>query len=131
MIKYRLWKLTSKLNILSRESGDSSWEGDMKHCQNHGRILLPKEVFETVPETIKLRIDKELLNEIQTLSTTDKEIQEMQKKKESGNTSDGVIILGLCKEDSGMLIYDSLIWIHDNNDVRLRILRDHHDVQAI
>ena len=29
-----------------------------------------------------------------------------------------------------MLIYDGLIWIPDNDDLRLRILRDHHDAQA-
>jgi len=46
MIKYRPGKLASKPDILSTESGDSPREGDMKHQQNHGRILLPKEAFE-------------------------------------------------------------------------------------
>ena len=35
-IKYRHGKLAGKPDILSRESGDSSWEGDMKYRQNHG-----------------------------------------------------------------------------------------------
>jgi len=44
-IKYRPGKLASKPDILSRESGDSPLEGDMKHWQNQGRILLPEETF--------------------------------------------------------------------------------------
>ena len=66
----------------------------MKHRQNHGRILLPKEAFEApridnhtkvlqanTRETISLEINKELLSEIQTLSTADKEIQEIRIRK--------------------------------------------------
>jgi len=69
----------------------------MKYQQNHGRILLPDEVFEALQtntmETINLEIDKEILNEIWTLSTTDKEIQETQKKKVSGIICNGKIAL--------------------------------------
>jgi len=36
VIKYHPVKLAGKLDILSRESGDSPWEGDMKHRQNQG-----------------------------------------------------------------------------------------------
>jgi len=62
----------------------------MKHRQNRGRILLPEEAFEAsridnhdkvllanTTETISLEIDKELSSEILTLSTADKEIQEI------------------------------------------------------
>jgi len=134
VIKYRPGKLAGKPDILTRESGDSPWEGDMKHRQNHGRILLPKEAFKALQanttETINLEIDKELLNEIRTLSTADKEIQDIQRKKASGTTPDGKIALGLCEENSGLLMYDGLIWVPDNDTLRLRILRDHHDAQA-
>jgi len=134
VIKYRPGKLAGKQDILSRESGDSRWEGDMKHRQNHGRILLPEEAFEALQantmETINLKIDKELLNEIRTLSTADKEIQEIQRKKGSGTTCDGKIALGLCEENSRLLMYDGLIWVPDNDTLRLRILRDHHYAQA-
>jgi len=120
----------------------------MKHRQNQGRILLPGEAFEApqddnempgamlyapgvlqanITETISLQIDKDLLNEIRTLSAADKEIQEIRRKKASGTTRDGKIVLGLCEENSGLLMYDGLIWIPDNNTLRLRILRDHHD----
>jgi len=119
VIKYRPWKLAGKPDILSRESGDSPWEGDMKHRQNHSRILLPEEVFEALhantTETNNPEIDKELLNEIWTLSAADKEIQEIQRKKASGTTDDGKMALGLWKENSGLLMYDSLIWVPDNN----------------
>jgi len=71
----------------------------MKHRQNQGQILLPEEVFEVLlanmTETINLKIDKELLNEITTLSTADKEIQEIWRKKASGTTRDRKIALGL------------------------------------
>jgi len=126
--------LAGNPDILSRESGDSPWEGDMKYRKNHGRILLPEEAFEALQanttETINLKIDKELLNEIRTLSGADKEIQEIQRKKASGTTHDGKIALGLCEENRGLLMYDGLIWIPDDDTLRLRILRDHHDVQA-
>jgi len=134
VIKYRPGKLAGKPDILSRESGDSAWEADMKYWQNHGRILLPEEVFEALQanttETINLEIDKELLNEIRTLSAADKEIQEIRRKKASGTTRDGKITLGLCEENSGLLMYDGLIWIPDDDTLPLCILRDHHDVQA-
>jgi len=124
----------------------------MKHRQNQGQILLPGEAFKApqddnempgamlyapgvlqanTMETISLQIDKDLLNEIQTLSVADKEIQEIRRKKASGTTCDGKIALGLCEENSGLLMYDGLIWIPDNNTLRLRILRDHHDTQAV
>jgi len=60
-------------------------------------------------ETINLEIDKELLNEIRTLSATDEEIQETRRKKASGTTRDGMIVLGLCEENKGLLTYDGLI----------------------
>ena len=114
--------MAGKPDILSRESEDSPWEGDMKHRQNHGRILLPDESFEAsqidnypkvlqanTTETISLEIDKELLSEIWTLSTADKEIQEIQRKKVNGTTCDGKIVLGLYEENSGLLMYDGLI----------------------
>jgi len=68
VIKYQPGKLAGKPDILSRESGDSPEKGDMKHHQNHGRILLSEESFEAfqanTTETINLEKDKELLNEI-------------------------------------------------------------------
>ena len=47
----------------------------------------------------------------------------------SRTTRDGKIARGLCEENKGILLYDGLIWIFDNNNLRLWILRDHHDVQ--
>jgi len=138
IIKYRPEKLAGKPDILSRESGNSPWEGDMKHRQNHGQVLLPEENFETLQvlqvnttETMKLQIDKELLSEIREQSAKDKEVREILGKKVSGNMRDGKIALGLCEEKEGVLIYDGLIWIPDNDELRLRILRNHHDAQAV
>jgi len=143
MIKYQPGKLAGKPDILSRESEDSVWEEDMKHRQNHSQILLPKEAFEApridnhakvlqanTTETISLEIHKGLLSEIWTLRATDKEILEIRRKKVNGTTRDGKIALGLCEENSGLLMYDGLIWIPDNDTLQLRILRNHHDTQA-
>jgi hypothetical protein len=56
IIKYRPGKLAGKPDILSRESGDSPWEGEIKHRQNKERILLPTASFETLEA---LRADDE------------------------------------------------------------------------
>jgi hypothetical protein len=45
-ITYRPGKLAGKPDILSRESGDSPWEGEIKHRQNRGWILLPAQAFQ-------------------------------------------------------------------------------------
>ena len=133
-IRYQPGKLAGKPDIISRESEDSPWEGDMKYRQNHGRILLPEDTFEALrantTETISLEIDKELLNEIRTLSAADKEIQEIRREKTNGTTRDGKIALGLYEENSGLLMYDGLIWISNNDTLQLCIVRDHHDAQA-
>jgi len=39
-------------------------------------------------------------------------------------------MLGLYEENSGLLMYDGLIWFTDDDTLRLHILRDHHDAQA-
>ena len=137
-IKYRPGKLAGKPDILSRESGDSPWEEDMKHRQNHGLVLLTEGNFETLQalqvntvETMKLQIDKELLSKIRERSVKHKEVREILGEKASGTTRDGKIALGLFEEKDGVLIYDGLIWIPDNIELRLRILRDHHDAQAV
>jgi hypothetical protein len=203
VIKYRPGKLAGKPDILSRESGDSPWEGEMKHRQNKERILLPAASFETpdtlqattaedkmlapdgdvsptaeeprasdeaptaakaprasttttqangstanlaatytnetttlemlealqlsTTETIELRIDTELRDEIRKKSNGDETIRGIWEKLKNGVTRDGKIALGLCEERDGLLTYDGLIWIPDDDELRIRILRDHHD----
>jgi len=115
----------------------------MKYRQNRGHILLPEEPFEepqidnhakvlqaNTTETISLEINKVLQSKIWTLSTADKEIQHIRRKKANGTTRDGKIVLGLCEENSRLLMYDGLIYIPDNDTLGLRILRDHHNTQA-
>jgi hypothetical protein len=142
VIKYRPGKLAGKPDILSRESGDSPWEGDMKHRQNQGRILLSDENFgdsttnlaatwqASATQTIDLRIDTELLQEIRTKTNKDKEVTNIRTKRANGITRDGKIALGLCEEKDGLLTYDGLIWIPEDDELRLRILRDNHDAKS-
>jgi hypothetical protein len=64
-ITYRPGKLAGKPDILSRESGDSACEGEMKYRQNRGRILLPEEVFHANgTQLITLTPDISLIAEI-------------------------------------------------------------------
>jgi hypothetical protein len=80
-ITYSPGKLAGKPDILSRESGDSPWEGEMKHRQNRGRILLPKEVFRANgTQLITLTPDNSLIAEIREKTKLDKEIQEVVNK---------------------------------------------------
>jgi hypothetical protein len=51
-------------------------------------------------------------------------------KLRKGITRDSKIPLGLCEEDNGLLLYEGLIWVPDDDDLRLRILQQHHDSQA-
>jgi hypothetical protein len=71
-ITYRPGKLAGKPDILSRESGDSPWEGEMKHRQNRGRILLPAQTFQVnAAEVMELQVDGELLKEIKLKTARD------------------------------------------------------------
>jgi hypothetical protein len=84
-ITYRLGKLTGNLDILLFESGDLPWEGEIKHRQNKGRILLPEETFRiNAAEEITIMEDKELSEEIRTETGKDKEMQEIIKKLRAG-----------------------------------------------
>jgi hypothetical protein len=191
VITYRPGKLAGKPDILSRESGDSTWQGEMKHRQNKERVLLPAEVFqhnaatafrpdknlaseesqaETLPvsegfqadianasrtdaaeafraaitlvsdetgvlqadaaETLELQIDHELLQQIKDKMKHDAVMQETIAKLRNGEKSDNKVALGLCEIRDDLLTYDGLIWIPDDDDLRLKILHDYHDSQA-
>jgi hypothetical protein len=75
-ITYRLGKLAGKPDILSRESGDSPWEGEIEHRQNRGRILLPTQAFRiSSTEVMELQVDRELFEEIKEKTAEDPEMQ--------------------------------------------------------
>jgi hypothetical protein len=40
---------------------------------------------------------------------------------------DNWVALGLCEEKEGILTYEGLIWVPQNNKLRLCLLHDHHD----
>jgi hypothetical protein len=127
-IIYHPGKLARKLDILSRKSGDSPWEGEVKHRQNKGRILLPEQTFvANAAEIITVENDAELLREIKNKMKTDLEIQDILRKLKTGERQDNKIVLGLCEEKDGVLTYEGLIWVPQDDELRLRLLRDHHD----
>jgi hypothetical protein len=103
----------------------------MKHRQNRGRILLPEEVFcANGTQLITLTPDNSLIAEIQEKMKLNKEIQEVVNKLRRGVTRDSKIPLGLCQDDNGLLLYEGLIWVPNNDKLRLRIQHPHHDAQA-
>jgi hypothetical protein len=80
-IIYRPGKLARKLDILSCKLRDSPWEGEVKHSQNKGRMLLPEQTFVTnAAEIITVENDAELLREIKNKMKTDLEIQDILRK---------------------------------------------------
>jgi hypothetical protein len=117
-ITYRPGKLAGKLDILSRESGDSPWEAEMKHRQNRGRILLPSQTFWiSSAEVMELQVDRELLEEIRGKTVDDPEMQEVILKLRKGECRDHRVALGLCEERDGLLMYEGLIWIPNNDQL--------------
>jgi hypothetical protein len=117
-ITYRPSKLAGKPDILSRESGDSPWEGEMKHWQNRGRILLPSQTFWiSSAEVMELQVERELLEEIRGKTAEDPEMQEVILKLRKGERRDNRVALGLCEEKDGLLTYEGLIWIPNDDQL--------------
>jgi hypothetical protein len=129
----------------------------MKHRQNKERILLPAASFQTpdtpqVPlaaklaatytmtletfqlstkQTIELRIDTELRNEFREKSNhEDETIRGIRENLKNGVLRDSKIAVGLCEEKDRLFTYDGLIWIPEDDELRIRILRDHHDART-
>ena len=145
VIKYRPGKLCGKPDILSRESGDSRWEGDMKHRQNKNRNVLCDKHFSTSADTpndtpdnsldisvnvideTKYQPNHELVKKITERKNNDKEMLEIIKLVEEGTRKNNKVALGLCEYQNGLLTYDGLIWIPNNDELRLEILKQHHD----
>jgi hypothetical protein len=89
--------LARKPDSISRESGDSPWEGEIKHQQNKEHILLPAEMFQiSAAEIMKLQINDELLKEIRDKMVRDPVRQDIITKLQNGEQKDGKVALGLC-----------------------------------
>jgi hypothetical protein len=54
-------------------------------------------------------------------------MQETIKKLRVGERMDNWVALGLCKEKEGILTYEGLIWVPQNDKLQLHLLHDHHD----
>jgi hypothetical protein len=103
----------------------------MKHRQNRGRMLLPSQaVWISSTEVMELQVNRELLEEIRGKTAEDTEMQEVILKLWKGECRDSRVALGLCKERDRLLMYEGLIWIPNNDQLRLRLLYDHHDARV-
>jgi hypothetical protein len=90
----------------------------MKHRQNRGRILLPSQTFWiSSTEVMELQVDRELLEEIRGKTAEDPEMQEVILKLRKGERRDIRVALGLCEERDGLLTYEGLIWIPNNDQL--------------
>jgi hypothetical protein len=78
-------------------------------------------------KVMELQVNKELLKEIKFKTAKDTLMQEVITKLRNGERKDSSIAVGLCQEEEGLLTYEGLLWILDDNQLRLRILYDHHD----
>jgi hypothetical protein len=76
---------------------------------------------------MELQVDQELLEEIKEKTAEDPEMQGVMMKLRRGERRDNRITLGLCEEREGLLMYQGLIWIPDNDQLRLWLQHDHHD----
>jgi hypothetical protein len=54
-------------------------------------------------------------------------MQETIKKLRAGERMDNQVALGLCEEKEGILIYEGLIWVPQNDKLRLHLLHDHQN----
>jgi hypothetical protein len=57
----------------------------------------------------------------------DKEIQDILGKLWKGEQQDNKVALGLCEETNGLLMYEGLIWVLQDDELCLRLLHDHYD----
>jgi hypothetical protein len=64
---------------------------------------------------MELQVDRELLEEIKETMAEDLEMQGVIIKLGGGERRDNRIALGLCEEREGLLTYEGLIWIPDND----------------
>jgi hypothetical protein len=100
----------------------------MKHRQNRGCILLPAQMFQVnTAKVMELQVDRELLKEIRLKTARDPLMQEVITKLRNGEWKDSRVVLGLCQEEEGLLTYEGLLWIPDDNQLRLRLLYNHQD----
>lgn len=192
-IYFRPGKLCGKPDILSRESGDSPWEGEARHRQNKSRKILTNENFdnqvvikksttqkeldddrfyvsanaatlsenrrETSNDTydkqgstnnapisevlrtgkdnikddeIKIREQKEasyenIVKEIKEKTNNDENMQEVIKLLATGIKRSRKFALGLCEMENNILTYDGLVWVPEDDGLKLKILKQHHD----
>jgi hypothetical protein len=204
-IHFRPGKLCGKPDILSRESGDSPWEGEAKHRQNKDRKILTDKNFDnlageklfvtqrkldeikfckladlteqenlevnetTLSENTKNKSDdpldkqggadtalpsdvrrerknnnqrneikntKELsqelaeenvLSEIQEKAKNDKTMQEVIELLAKGIKKSRKYALGLCELENNVLTYNGLVWVPEDDEIKLKILKQHHD----
>jgi predicted RNA-binding protein (virulence factor B family) len=54
-------------------------------------------------------------------------MQEVILKLGKGERRGNRVALGLCEERDRLLTYEGLIWIQNNDQLRLKLLYDHHD----
>jgi hypothetical protein len=80
-------------------------------------LLLSQTFWISSAEVMELQVDRELLEEIRGKIGEDPEMPEVILKLWKGECRDNRVALGLCKERDGLLIYEGLIWIENNDQL--------------
>jgi hypothetical protein len=66
---------------------------------------------------MELQVNRELLEEIRGKTAEDPEMQEVILELWGGKCRDNRVALGLCEEKDGLLTYEGLIWIPNNDQL--------------
>ena len=148
--EYRPGKLGGKPDSLTRRSGDLPQEGDERLTQRFQALLKPANLKKPENGTLHacadvLQNDNEAPNDGIPNDDEEHSIDELFKQgfaadpfpaRVLGMLRDGVrhtreISLAECREENGRLIYRNRIYVPSHDQLRLRILRSHHDPPAV
>lgn len=136
-IEYRPGKLGAKPDALTRRSQDLPKEGDARLEYRKQVLLKPHhiattEFMEEFGSTAEDEDDLELpledaIRQAYEADAFAKEILDMLRK---GATQSKKITLGECRENNDQLWYQGRLYVPDNEQLRTRVCRAHHDMPA-
>jgi len=136
--EYRPGKLGGKPDSLTRRSGDLPREGDERLTQRFQALLKPANHEKPANGNLRIYADNRNEDEYPSLedlfkqgSVADPFPGEVLQMLRDGTRHSREISLAECREENGRLIYRNRIYVPCHDQLRLRILQNHHDPPAI
>jgi len=127
-IKYRPGKEDGKPDILTRRKQDMPKQDDERIRQKE-RILLPREkYFEDINEIEITEFEGTKNDEIREESKKEDTIQQIKQELEKGTNEMKGVALVLCQWKDGYLWHQGKIWIPENKEIRVGLIRRHHNI---